>query len=199
MKRFEHFILEAGGAKRGNLEIDRTPINIAMEYAEKIFDKHGLDLDKEIPDFEDNYKLAQRKATMGWTRRKDMPVISSRDVDEFENKLNDGSLTGDRVRTRKQRVEVGDLNPIQKQIYVDKSLGTIVDNGVKESRRFFNTKTKFIASSDNYILDGHHRFLSAVLLDPTLNVTVLTIDLPITKLLPLSVEYSDSIGNQRNK
>lgn len=199
MKNLRHFLLEAGGAERGRLEIANTPISVAIQYAEKLFERNGISLSESIPDFEDNYGIAQRKAEMGWTRRKDMPVISSRDVDDFEDKLNDGSLTDTRVRTRKERIPVGDLNPIQKQIYVDKSLGAVVENGVKESRRFFNTKTKFIVSSDNYILDGHHRFLSAVLLDPSLNVTILKIDLPIKRLLPVSVEYSDSIGNERNK
>jgi len=56
----------------------------------------------------------------------------------------------------------------------------------------------FIMSKDLYIIDGHHRFLSGVLLDPNMQINALIIDLPIAKLLPLTLSYSDAVGNKRN-
>ena len=44
-----------------------------------------------------------------------------------------------------------------------------------------------------------HRFLSAVLVDPRINVTCLEIDLLINELLPMTLAYSDAIGNVRNR
>ena len=38
----------------------------------------------------------------------------------------------------------------------------------------------------------------ALLLDSNMKVYVLEIDLPISKLLPLSIAYGDAIGNKRN-
>ena len=52
---------------------------------------------------------------------------------------------------------------------------------------------------DNRIIDGHHRFLTTVLINPKIKVNCLKIDLPIRELLPLTLAYTDAIGNVRNK
>lgn len=54
-------------------------------------------------------------------------------------------------------------------------------------------------SKDRYIIDGHHRFLTGMLIDPKMKVNVLMIDMPISELLPSSLDYSDTIGNVRNE
>ncbi|MBF84451.1 MAG: hypothetical protein CL489_08260 [Acidobacteria bacterium] len=237
MKSLIQFIIEAGGAEAGKLEIANTSLNTAVTYASRLFDDNGMDLYDEIPDFDFNYELAQRKSTMGWTRRKDMPVISSSDLKQFQKRLangeldvvlnpranstnpknpfpqglsgseardwlnagmHDGYIPDDKVDVKMTKVRVKNLNPIQKQIYFDKSIKGISKNGADKSRNFY-TDTVLIASADNYIIDGHHRFLGSILLDPEMKVNVLSIDLPIKKLLPLSLAYSDAIGNKRNK
>jgi hypothetical protein len=60
-------------------------------------------------------------------------------------------------------------------------------------------KTFFITSADNFIIDGHHRWLSGIVLDPNLKVNTLSIDLPIKDLLPMATAYGDAIGNKRNQ
>ena len=57
---------------------------------------------------------------------------------------------------------------------------------------------KSLLSKDGYILDGHHRWLSGMLLDTRLLVNVVEIDLPKDRLLQLLKAYSDAIGNERN-
>jgi hypothetical protein len=118
--------------------------------------------------------------------------------DFVERGLKDGSKTDDQVKVRNVRARVGDLIPIQKQIYFEKSIGKTVENGMKASLDFI--KNGFlIISADKYIIDGHHRFLQGVIIDPDMKVGALEIDLPIKKLLPMSVAYSDAIGNKRNE
>jgi len=111
--------------------------------------------------------------------------------------IHDGSDKDDRVKVTMERVSVGDLKPIQAQIYVDKCIPNIANFGVPGTKKFLRS-TFFIASSDLYIIDGHHRFLSGMMIDPSMKVKVLTIDLPIKTLLPVSLAYGDAIGNQRN-
>ena len=48
---------------------------------------NGFELDKELPNFDKNYTLAQRSAKLGFTRRKDMPVISNNDVRLLQKRL----------------------------------------------------------------------------------------------------------------
>jgi len=49
-----------------------------------------------------------------------------------------------------------------------------------------------IVSSDGYILDGHHRYQAAV--QTMSDISVLEIDLPINKLLKLSIDYVELYG-----
>lgn len=233
MISFKRFLKEAGGAEPGILEVDSTPLEDARTFILNM----KFDLDKELPNFDENYKKAQAKSRRGRTKRKDMPVITDADVKQFQKRLKDGKidinspfskttdkkdpfpegLSGndakkflqnglrdgnnkdDVVQVKEIKKKVSDLIPIQKQIYFDKSIGTVIANGVKSSKSFLSSKSFFITSSDNFIIDGHHRFLSAMLIDPKMSVNTLSINLPIAKLLPMSLAFGDAIGNKRNK
>jgi hypothetical protein len=233
--RFTKYLNEAikGGQSAGTHELHKTSVEKAREFAEK----KGFDLDKEIPNFNENYKKAQQMANLGKTKRKDMPVINDNDVKKFQKRLEngtldinkpfakdpdvgsnpfpeglsglkakkwlekglkDGSKTDDVVDVSITKVAVGKLKPIQKQIYYDKSMGATIENGAKTSLNFVTNKSFFIISGDNYIIDGHHRYLTALLLDPSAKVNALKINLPIKKLLPMATAYGDAIGNKRN-
>ena len=113
-------------------------------------------------------------------------------------KKNDGDANDDKVSLKKVKVTVGNLKPIQKQIYFDKSIEGCAEFGYKGTVDFLTKHSTFIISADNYIIDGHHRYLSGILLNPKMKVTCIMIDLPIKELLPLTLSYSDAIGNKRN-
>lgn len=110
----------------------------------------------------------------------------------------DGDQDDDKVKVSMKKVAFKDLKPIQRQIYFDKSINATAQFGAKGTTDFLTKHSILIASSDNYIIDGHHRFLSGLLVDGNLKSDVLVIDLPISVLLPLSRSYGDAIGNQRN-
>lgn len=128
--------------------------------------------------------------------------LSGAEARKFVNaglKVHDGKKEDDVVKVSISKVRVGDLKPIQQQIYLDKIVPPIGENGFENSAKFYQSKgTIFIASADNYIIDGHHRFFGACLIDPNMKVHVLKIDLPISKLLPMTLAYGDAIGNKRN-
>ena len=229
-----------GGAEAGKLEVLSTSLNIARSFAEKKFSANGFELDKELPNFDKNYTLAQRQAKLGFAKRKDMPVIDNRDVKLLQKRLSSGSIdinepfaknelpddpypqgldqkTGkvwvssglakadgdpkdDVVKVSNDRIAVGNLKPIQAQIYFDKSIKKVSQDGVDSSLEFLTSKNNnFVVSKDNRIIDGHHRFLTTVLINPKIKVNCLKIDLPIKELLPLTLAYTDAIGNVRNK
>lgn len=239
MKSFTTWLTEEslkGGAAAGKLEIHRTTTQQAVAYA---MAELGEDKYNEIPNFPANYTYAKSQASRGWTKRKDMPVITSRDVHEFQNALqqgfldlkkpfapgtnprnpfptglsgkkaeqwlqnglakNDGDAADDRVKVSNKRIAVGDLKPIQSQIYVDKAVAALARGTLESTKNFLSTQTLYITSSDNYIIDGHHRYLAGMLLDPKMKVQTISIDLPIKTLLPLALAYGDAIGNKRNK
>ena len=51
----------------------------ALEYAEKIFKSNGRTLEEEVPNFDANYKIAQRLAKGGYAKRKDMELDKAKD------------------------------------------------------------------------------------------------------------------------
>lgn len=239
--KFKEFIFEGGkgGAKAGKLEIRKTSLEKARAYAEKRMEAYDRYLDTEIPQFDKNYLFAQGQAGLGHTKRKDMPVITFKDVRGFQTRLRKGhldigepfapttdehnpfpeGLTGaeakmflqaglakhdgdkddDKVKVHMEKVLISELKPIQEQIYFDKSIEQIAKAGEAESEAYLTSKnTVFIVSIDNFIIDGHHRYLSGMLDNPEMKVNCLVIDLPISTLLPLSLAYGDAVGNKRN-
>lgn len=125
--------------------------------------------------------------------------LSGKDAKEFLKRgFRDGSESDDVVKYSVSNVTVSELKPIQKQIYVDKSLSMIKRSGVSNFTSHLENETYFITSTDRYIIDGHHRYLAGMLMNKSIKVRCLIIDLPISKLLPLSLAFGDAIGNKRN-
>jgi len=110
----------------------------------------------------------------------------------------DGDAKDDMVKVLNEKVAVGKLKPIQKQIYFDKAMKDTASFGADGSRNFLENQTFFIVSVDNFIIDGHHRYLAGIMLDPKMKVNVVKVNLPIKQLLPLSLAFGDAIGNKRN-
>ena len=92
MQTFKYFISEAGGAEAGKLEIVKTDLNTARSFAEFEMEKNSRKLEEEVPNFDKNYIFAQRLAKMGSTKRKDMPVISNKDVKLLQKRLKQGTI-----------------------------------------------------------------------------------------------------------
>lgn len=189
MKSFIEFLIEA------QLELVKTDLKSAIKYAHSQFSKYNGKLYDVIPNFDKNYEFAQTHASGGHTQRKDMPVIHKADIRNFKQYMEDHG-----IKTKFMKVEVGSLHPVQQQIYISKSIDAIAQFGIKKSLQFLkDKKTVTVMSKDHFIIDGHHRFLTGMLIDPKMKVNVLMIDMPIAQLLPASNDYSDSIGNVRNE
>ena len=85
----------------------------------------------------------------------------------LEGGLKDGVKDDDIVNVRITKLPVGkNFLPIQRQIYFDKSIRNVAQFGAEGTRGFSASKSNFyVISKDNRIIDGHHRYLSAVLVD----------------------------------
>lgn len=225
-------LLNEAGQDSGHMEL----VSITLEDAKEFCEKLAFNVEKEIPNFDRNFKLAQSLASLGKTQRHDMPVIDDPQVKEFQQRLkngnldifkpfsatttqtnpfpqglsgfeaddflkrglSDGSLTDDKIKVSIKQKSVKSLKPIQRQIYFDKAFGATIKTGVQGTLKWLKAETFFITSDDNFIIDGHHRWLSGLLVDPNIYVNCLSIGLPIKDLLPLSIAYGDAIGNARN-
>ena len=234
---FREYLIEAGGETGWKMELVKTSLEDARDFAVPLFEKFGRDLYKEIPNFDENYLFAQKKAGLGKTKRKDMPVLTDDNLNDLEYRLkngyidvnnpfakdnfkdpfpqglsgkeadywmqkglevHDGSGKDDKIKVTREKVKIGEIKPIQKQIYFDKSITSIAQFGAKASKDFNTKKRNFVVSGDNRLVDGHHSWLQVLLLDPISKVNVVKLHIPMTKLLPVTLSFSDASGNSRN-
>lgn len=110
----------------------------------------------------------------------------------------DGDLKDDVINTSIEKIPAEDLFPIQKQVYFDKVINGFIKNGIESEREFFKSAL-IVASRDGFIIDGHHRFLGAMILNPSMRLNVLKVDMEIDELYKLALAYGDAIGSKRNK
>jgi len=186
---FIDLIREADGETSGANEITSTNVEQARQLMK------DLNLYDGVKNFERNYKHIQKLANLGHTQRKDMPVIRSFQMKQFQkdlqtgtidihkpfskdttehnpwpeglsgkeaakfvkNGFNDGQKPDDKIKISVKRMPVGNLKPIQRQIYMDKIAKGIAKGGIEKLTNFLQNETIFIASADNFIIDGHHR------------------------------------------
>lgn len=110
--------------------------------------------------------------------RKDMPQIKSKHYDDFfEYIKNEGG------RTTKKTVNPKKLKPTQTQFSdqgVVKSLKKIRDNN--------DSKKEIIISRDNYVMDGHHRWIAHTNAGKPINV--IQIDMDSERLLKMMKSYN---------
>lgn len=121
------------------------------------------------------------KDTMG-IERKDMPQVEERDYPELFAYLaqHGGTVTPGRVDPRS-------LHPIQKEFS---------DEGVMVSMTSGKLDKPVIVSSDDYIIDGHHRWLAAANSHHMLSIN--RVSLPVTELLKLIQAFSKAAYRDNN-
>ena len=119
------------------------------------------------------YKKPDAKDTLG-IKRADMPQVKSSDYKEFMQYLENN---GARFTTEKD-IPAQDLKPVQSEFS---------DAGIAKQRAKGGARKPIIASSDNYIIDGHHRWLVALNYDET--VDIIRVNMPVRELLKLTLEF----------
>ena len=112
------------------------------------------------------------KDTMG-IKRKDMPQVASSDYGDFMDYL---KSLGAKF-SRAEDIDPSELKPTQGEFSdagVERQLRKVIDGGPKKD---------IIISGDNYVIDGHHRWIVAK--NTGAKVNVLKIDIPAKKLLDI--------------
>ena len=123
--------------------------------------------------FELKYKKPNPKDTLGY-KRSDMPQVKTENYPEFMEYL---EKNGARFTTEKD-IPAKDLKPVQSEFS---------DAGIKRQRAKSGPRKPVIVSSDNYIIDGHHRWLVALNFDDT--VDIIRVSMPVKELLKLVLEF----------
>lgn len=110
--------------------------------------------------------------------------------------LNDKNDKDDVVKTKAFDGAVSGLKPSQSTMKVSNAVGMAI--GMLVSGKPGGDLGAFI-SSDNYIMDGHHRWIATFMVDPSASVQGTQISLPGEKLVPiLNAITAGLLGNQGN-
>ena len=89
------------------------------------------------------------------------------------------SLTHNEITWSKQTMQLNELLPSQKQLIISK----VVSLAFNEYCIDMPSKLDIIVSSDNYIIDGHHRWAAMLLVDPFAKVEVYKLNIPRNALV----------------
>lgn len=165
-------ILEGVGKITSQNATKDVPVGGEYMNVKKLFPKQSK---PKLQEFD--IKIPDEGNTMGVPRAK-MPQIKKQDYQEFLQYLKDNGV--DFVQ---KKMPASSLKATQGEFSktgVEKQLDKNLDAGGE------NTKP-LIASSDNYIIDGHHRWLAALNTRGSLNV--IQANIPGRKLLDLTVKF----------
>jgi hypothetical protein len=107
------------------------------------------------------------------------------DVSVFDDWVKDLRKGGVKVTRPKSGMRVGDLKATQSEISAD----AVLRNADKYLSGKELTGGVIYVSSDNHILDGHHRWAGLLTADPDAKIPVVKIGVPMTELLEKSFQH----------
>ncbi len=176
---------------RAKFNVQSTDDKKARDYAIKKFKMSDQSLYDVLPEFDVGYLVLRRRLKQALNiPRVEMPVIRQKDLVGFSKYLQ----REHEVVPRWKRLTVSKLLPTQSQIWLDKLMHGIIKDG-KLKAGDPRLDLTIIVSKEGYILDGHHRWASALITDPSLGIKALYVPLRIKELLPIAREYGKSVGN----
>jgi len=115
-----------------------------------------------------------------------------------------GDGVSDRVSARYHPRRARKLEPIQRQIYLDKVFANLAEIAEAHPRqtllhleRHFRATT-LVVSGDKRIIDGNHRWATMMVCAPRFRFSCLVVDLPLDTLLKVSQAFTGLIGNRPN-
>jgi hypothetical protein len=135
-------------------------------------------LAKKLLDLYEAEKIFIPKGNLGIDRR-DMPQIQEKDFPEFKKFLKENNVSF-KIGTVKGK----ELHPIQKKINVEQVISLADKNSPKLKKLIIVTK------KDNFIIDGHHRWLAVLRLDKEAELKAFLIDMKVKDFLELAKKFS---------
>jgi hypothetical protein len=192
----EQIIVPRGGEEAGKLILQRTRLPVAHAFALSQFRKNHRVMETDLPDFGQNFLDARQSAIRGNRPRSSMPVMMEDDLAQVHRLL---IRMGESATSLCETcvAMATDLVPQQSVIYLDKSVPAMARAGVPATVSWLRSRHLFVAN-DFQILDGHHGWLSAMLIHPMMRLRLYRFRMPLDRILPALVNLSDSLGRVRN-
>ena len=178
-----------GGESKTEVEVTtKTVVNVSVNGNDVSVTTNEVSEEEETKEFisEESEEPTERGIInldfgMGLSRM-ELPQIKSTDVPEFIEWLDEKGV--DSLRTS---MEVGELTPIQKEINLEKTDSMAAKH--EEGEIDLSTGKPVMVSSDEHLVDGHHRWYALRELNPNNRLDVVMIDAPILDLISLMKQF----------
>lgn len=153
--------------------------------------------EKKEPVKRDYNNILKNLGVLGKKGKVDTDIMSKSIKDFlFKQGLDFHDITGGSVE-----IGIDKLNPGQNTIFLDQ----IFTNMLKKKKfvkKVLKGKLKdggILISSDNHVVDGHHRWASAFILNPDCILKCTKIDLPLDKVIPILNDLLKSTHSKNEK
>lgn len=182
---------EAAGDSR--YELLREPLSEFLEDAEALAtsawreSRPGENIFVELPGLTTGLLRARGAARRGKYRRSEMPVIDEVDLEDLKADL---LLTGVAAEPNCTITPMS-VWPSQRQIYADKSITRTAKAGVVGTLMFLK-RNHLVITQDGFIVDGHHRWLSASLINESVILPAFRIPEDYIQVRPEILRFSDA-------
>ena len=161
-----------------NVSVNGNDVNVTTNEASEEETKEVISEESEEPA---ERGIINLDFGMGISRM-ELPQIKSTDVPEFIDWLESKG-----VDSLKASMEVGELTPVQKEINLEKTDSMAAKHEAGEID--LSTGKPVMVSSDEYLVDGHHRWYALRELNPSNKLDAVMIDSPILELISLMKEF----------
>lgn len=157
-----------------------------INYSEFILIQEKLDIKR------DYNNILKNMGVMNKTGKIDLINMTQKindflNSDDNKNKFLKDVESSEDIKGKKIKINVKKLNPGQTAIFLDQVVERILSDS-KFTKKSIKGKVKdrdILISSDNYIIDGHHRCCSAFILNPDCDIKCTKINLPIEIAIPI--------------
>ena len=93
------------------------------------------------------------------------------------------------IKTATIKKEAKLLFPIQNELFLEKIISNIIKYGIPSEENFI-TKRTLVVSKNNFIIDGHHRWLTTMIFKPELELEMLKIQMSLNELYTVLMAYN---------
>lgn len=173
-------------------ELLRDPLSDFVRDAEAFAEEQwmqnqGVRLFEALPGFTSGLLAARTMARLGEYRRKDMPVVDETDLEALKADLALSGIAAEPNCVIRPR----EAHPSQCQIYVDKAVTGTARFGVDGTLDFLRSN-HLVVTEDDFVVDGHHRWLTAWTIDPDVMLPAFRIPASLCMVRPEILRFSDS-------
>ena len=144
-----------------------------------------------------DFKLITEDIDSKLNKREYNNILKRIGVTGNTGKFSLSNIDGDRVK-----IKTSELTPSQTDIFLDKIFAHLIDQE-KFVKKAIKGKVKdddILISSDNHIIDGHHRWASAYILNPDCKMKCTQINLTLEESIPVLNELiKNKVVDQEEK